>query len=158
MTVMAAMMLLSTTLLGQAKTYETAPEISLPGLNGQTATLSSFKGRVVLIDFWASWCGPCRHNNPRLVKFYKKYHPQGLEIISISLDQDPGEWKKAVEKDKLRWTQLNDYTDWDHSAAAAYNVNAIPSTFLIDQQGLIRLFDPSGKELENQLKLLLNTR
>jgi peroxiredoxin len=139
----------------QPRVNDLAPEISLPNMGGETVTLSSLKGKVVLIDFWASWCGPCRKNNPHLVKFYKKYHTKGLEIIGISIDQDADAWKKAVEKDKLLWIQLNDNKGWSASSTNAYHVDAIPASFLIDKKGVIHSIDFVGQELETEVKLLL---
>jgi peroxiredoxin len=139
----------------QLKVNDVAPEISLPNMNGENINLSSLKGKVVIIDFWASWCGPCRKNNPHLVKFYKKYHPKGLEILGISLDNNHDAWKAAVQKDRLEWIQLNDDKGWNASSANAYFVDAIPASFLIDKNGIIHSIDHIGRELESEVKDLL---
>jgi peroxiredoxin len=145
----------SATIFCQLKINDAAPEISLPNMDGKTVNLSDLKGKIVLLDFWASWCGPCRNNNPHLSKFYKKYHPKGLEIIGISEDQDQEAWKKAVEKDKLLWIQLNDNKDRNTSPTNAYGVDAIPESFLIDKNGIIHSINLVGKELEKEVNLLL---
>ena len=139
----------------QPKVNEPAPEISLPDIDGKTINLTSLKGKVVLIDFWASWCGPCRKNNPHLVKFYKRYHPKGLEIIGISIDENPDAWKNAVEKDKLSWIQLNDNKGWSASSSNSYNVDAIPASFLIDKKGIIHSINLVGWNLEVEVRQLL---
>jgi peroxiredoxin len=147
--------LLSLNLFSQMRPGQTAIELSLPDLNGQSVSLTSLKGKVVLIDFWASWCGPCRHNNPRLVKLYNKYHDKGLEIYGISLDEDAEDWKKAVHHDKLSWIQVIDDKGWAATSASSYGVDMIPSSFLIDKQGVIRAMNMEGPELETSVKDLL---
>ena len=139
----------------QPKINDPAPEISLADMNGKIVTLSSLNGSVVLIDFWASWCGPCRSNNPHLVRFYKKFHPKGLEIVGVSLDQNYDDWKKAVEKDKLSWIQLNDNKDPNTSSAIMYSVYAITASFLIDKKGIIHSANLVGRELEKEVSMLL---
>jgi peroxiredoxin len=134
---------------------QTATDLSLPDLNGKMITLSELKGKVVLIDFWASWCGPCRHNNPRLAKLYKKYHSKGLEIYGISLDEEIDSWKKAVRHDKLNWIQVIDDKGWEAPSASAYGVDMIPSSFLIDREGVIRTINAEGPDLESSVKDLL---
>jgi thiol-disulfide isomerase/thioredoxin len=118
-------------------------------------SISEFRGKVVLIDFWASWCGPCRHNNPRLIKLYNKYHEKGLEIYGVSLDEDMTDWKKAVHHDKLSWIQVIDDKGWNASSINTYGVDFIPSSFLVDRQGIIRTMNAEGPELENSVKDLL---
>lgn len=139
----------------QLHVNDPAPEITLQDMDGKTFSLSSLKGKVVLIDFWASWCGPCRNNNPHLVKFYKKYHEKGLEMIGISLDEDHDAWKKAVAKDKLTWLQLNDDKGYYSSTLKAYYVDAIPASFLIDKNGIIHSINLVGWNLESEVKHLL---
>lgn len=141
--------------LSQPKKGKPAPEIALLNLEGNPVKLADLKGRVVLVDFWASWCGPCRYNNPRLVKLYQKYHEKGFEILGVSLDNNPVSWKQAVFQDKLEWIQVNDRQGWDASVAKLYGVNAIPVSFLIDKEGIIREIDVEGRALESKIKSLL---
>lgn len=146
---------LSLNLFSQMTPGQTAAEISLPDMTGKAVSLSEFKGKVVLIDFWASWCGPCRRNNPRLVKLYNKYHEKGLEIYGVSLDEDSGDWKKAVQHDKISWIQVIDDKGWQSPAASLYGVDMIPSSFLLDRGGIIRTINAEGPDLESSIKHLL---
>jgi len=148
-------MVLSLNLFSQMIPGQTATDLSLPDLNGKMISLSELKGKVVLIDFWASWCGPCRHNNPRLAKLYKKYHSKGLEIYGISLDEEIDSWKKAVRHDKLNWIQVIDDKGWEAPSASAYGVDMIPSSFLIDREGVIRIINAEGPDLESSVRDLL---
>jgi peroxiredoxin len=142
-------------LFSQVMPGQNAIDLSLPDLNGKMVSLSDMKGKIVLIDFWASWCGPCRHNNPRLIKLYNKYHGKGLEIYGISLDEDVESWKKAVLHDKLTWVQVIDDRGWEALSASKYGVEMIPSSFLIDRQGIIRTINAEGAELEKSVRDLL---
>ena len=132
-----------------------APDIALPTVNGDTIRLSSLKGKVVLLDFWASWCGPCRNSNKLLTKIYPKYKAKGFEIFGVSLDDDKGKWTHAIKKDKINWMQVNDVGGWDAQTAVKWNINAIPTSYLIDQAGKLIAMDLEGKELEKALKELL---
>ncbi len=142
-------------LFSQMRPGQTAAELTLPDQTGKMISLSELKGKVVLVDFWASWCGPCRHNNPKLVKLYNKYHEKGLEIYGVSLDEDVKSWKTAVHHDRLSWIQVIDDKGWEASSASAYGVDMIPSSFLIDKQGMIRRMNLEGSELESSVKDLL---
>lgn len=114
-----------------------APEISLDDTMGIVRTLSSLRGKYVLIDFWASWCGPCREESPNLVKAYERFHNKGFEIFSVSLDTQRDKWIEAIQKDHLTWTHVSDLKGWQSAAAGLYGVNAIPHSVLVDPQGII---------------------
>lgn len=130
-------------------------DFTVTGQNGDTIRLSSLKGRVLLIDFWASWCGPCRFSNRQLVKVYNKYKEQGFEIFGISLDEDKKDWFKAIAKDKVTWLQGIDSKGWDAEGAVKWQVEAIPASFLINKNGDVIAFDLEKNELEKILKELL---
>jgi peroxiredoxin len=132
-----------------------APDIALPTATGDTIHLSSLKGKVVLLDFWASWCGPCRSSNKELTKIYPRYKEKGFEIFSVSLDDDKEKWIKAIKKDKINWLQVNDGGGWYANTAIKWNINAIPTSYLVDKNGILVAMDLEGKELEKALKVLL---
>ena len=132
-----------------------APEIALPAVNGDTLKLSSLKGKVVLLDFWASWCGPCRVANKGLAKLYSKFREKGFEIYSVSLDDERESWLKAIKKDKVTWMQVNDMMGKEARTAIDWNVYALPTSYLIDKEGKLIAMDLEGKELEKTLKLIL---
>jgi peroxiredoxin len=132
-----------------------APEIVLPNAKGDKVSLSSFKGKVVLLDFWASWCGPCRASIPLVIKLQNKYKAQGFEVFGVSIDSKKNVWLKAIKKDHINYTQVIDLDGWNAAAAAAYNVDAIPATFLLDKTGKIVTINAEGKELEDAIKTLL---
>jgi peroxiredoxin len=129
-----------------------AAEISLPDLKGKNISLSSLKGKVVLIDFWASWCKPCRKTIPTLKKVYTQYKAKGFEIYGISLDTDAASWKDAVKQDGIIWLQV---LDANGETAGVWNVNYIPNTFLLDKTGKIVAVNPSEEELQKHLQELL---
>lgn len=132
-----------------------APEIELPGPEGDPIKLSSLRGNVVLIDFWASWCSPCRKENPNMVKLYNSYHSKGFEIFSVSLDKTKDAWTKAIKDDGLVWTHVSDLKFWQCEAALAYNVTAVPYTVLIDREGKILAKGLRGTTLEEKIHDLL---
>ena len=132
-----------------------APDIALTDPEGNIRKLSSLKGKVVLIDFWASWCGPCRKENPNVVAMYNKYHEKGFEIYSVSLDKERNSWLAAIAKDKLVWPDhVSDLKYWKSAGAAAYGVTSIPFTVLVDKKGKIVAKKLRGEELENKVKEL----
>ncbi|HNU13582.1 MAG TPA: TlpA disulfide reductase family protein [Chitinophagaceae bacterium] len=139
----------------QIKYGADAPEIALPAVNGDTLKLSSLKGKVVLLDFWASWCAPCRVANKGLGKLYSKYKSKGFEIFGVSFDKDKSDWKKAIAKDKITWLQVNDDGGWEAPTAINWRIDAIPTSYLIDQNGKLIAMDLAGKELEKKLKEIL---
>lgn len=131
----------------------TAPELAFPNPDGTIMKLSDLRGKVVLIDFWASWCGPCRRENPNVVSVYNKYKDKGFEIYSVSLDRDKNSWIKAIETDNLVWkNHVSDLKYWSSDAAKLYGVNSIPATFLIDKDGKIIGKNLRGEQLSNALK------
>jgi len=129
-----------------------APEIELPDPEGKMVKLSSLRGNYVLIDFWAAWCGPCRKENPNVVRMYHKYRDKGFEIFAVSLDRKHEDWIKAIENDGLIWTHVSDLKYFNSDAARIYNINAIPATYLIDQEGKIIGKNLRGKSLEEKLE------
>ncbi len=134
-----------------------APDISLPGPDGKTHTLSALKGKVVLLDFWASWCGPCRRANPHVVEIYKKYKDKGFDVFSVSLDKQDGKdkWVQAIKQDGLEWdNHVSDLRYWNSAPAAMYGVRSIPNTFLIGRDGKIVAINPRENLEQELLKVL----
>jgi peroxiredoxin len=132
-----------------------APDFTLNTTEGTPLSLSSFKGKVVLIDFWASWCGPCRGENPNVVKMYEDLHPEGVEILGVSLDENKEKWLKAIEDDGLIWNHVSDLKGWDSSAAKLYGVNGIPATVIVDKNGIIVAKNLRGEELKAAIEKLI---
>lgn len=132
-----------------------APEIALPSPKGDTIRLSSFQGKYVLVDFWASWCPPCRKDNPDLVAIYKQFKAKGFEIFQVSLDKTRDAWITAIREDGCIWPNVSDLQYWNSSAAKTYNVDAIPASFLLDKDGTIMARNLRGEELYNRLVQLL---
>ena len=130
-------------------------QIQLPNVKGDTISLASLKGKVVLLDFWASWCGPCRMANKHLVKLYAEYKPQGFEIFSVSVDDDKQAWAKAILKDKITWLQVIDPRNWGAQSAVNWGISVLPTTFLINKKGDVVMIDPKEKLLEGAIKKLL---
>lgn len=138
-----------------------APNFEAPTPDGHTINLDDIKGKVTIIDFWAAWCGPCRRENPNVVRVYDRYHDKGLEIIGVSLDgdrrqQDPKKaWLNAIEKDELTWNHVSHLKYFDDPVAKLYNIQSIPATFILDEEGKIVAKNLRGKALENKVKELL---
>ncbi len=139
-------------LMSQIHTGELMPDILLDNMTGSQININSMKGKVVLIDFWASWCGPCRKANKKLVKLYKDFKNNNFEIIGISLDIDRRRWLKAVESDKLSYTQLIDAKGFDANAAVKFGVESLPSSFLFNQNGVFVKMNPDESFIKNFLK------
>ncbi|MBO6052018.1 MAG: AhpC/TSA family protein [Bacteroidales bacterium] len=132
-----------------------APDLAFPDPDGNIRKLSDLRGKVVLLDFWASWCRPCRGENPHVVAMYQKYHDKGFEVFSVSLDRDKESWKRAIAADGLVWpNHVSDLKYWSSEAARTYGVSSIPSTFLLDQNGRIIAKNLRGEALSNALKQL----
>ncbi|TMI93810.1 MAG: AhpC/TSA family protein [Bacteroidetes bacterium] len=132
-----------------------APELLLPDINGKQISLSSFKGKYVLVDFWASWCLPCRRENPNVVQAYNKYKNKNFTILGVSLDKEKGDWLDAIESDKLAWTQVSDLQEWNSVAVSTFNFNGIPFNVLIDPDGKIIGQSLRGGELDEKLAEVL---
>jgi peroxiredoxin len=132
-----------------------APDITLPSPEGENISLKSFRGKYVLIDFWASWCLPCRYENQHTVEIYNKYKTKGFEIFAVSLDKKKERWLKGIEEDGLPWIHVSDLRYWDSPTAGIYRINGIPYTFLLDKNGRIIDENISGSDLEERLEELL---
>jgi len=130
-------------------------DFSLPDMKGDSLRLSSMRGKVFLLDFWASWCVPCRFSNKDLVKLYARYKDKGFEILGVSLDDNKNAWKRAVTRDRISWLQVNDLKGWDALSAAKWQVDAIPASFLIDKDGNVVAINAEKQELENKIRQLL---
>jgi peroxiredoxin len=139
-----------------------APSFSAPSPSGETIALNDIKGKVTIIDFWAAWCGPCRKENPNVVRVYNKYHDKGLEIIGVSLDgssrqQNPKDaWINAIAKDSLNWHHVSNLNYFNDPVAKLYNIKSIPATFIIDSEGKIVAKDLRGPALEEKIAELLD--
>lgn len=132
-----------------------APEINLPNPDGKNIALSSLRGKVVLIDFWASWCGPCRAESPNMVKLYNKFKSKGFEIYSVSLDKDKAPWLKAIKDDKLDWTHVSELKFWESQVVSLYKFDGIPFTVLIDKNGKIIAKGLRGDAIDSKLTEIL---
>lgn len=135
-----------------------APDIEMEGPDGKTYTLSSLRGKVVLIDFWASWCGPCRRENPNVVRAYDKYQKakfktaKGFEVFSVSLDKNKESWEAAIERDNLKWKyHVSALKSWQCPTAGVYGVSSIPASFLIDENGIIVAKGLRGLDLDREI-------
>ncbi|NER13407.1 redoxin domain-containing protein [Leptobacterium flavescens] len=133
-----------------------APDFTAPTPDGRMAQLDKIKGKVTIIDFWASWCKPCRVENPRVVALYNKYHEKGLTILGVSLDRRMEDWMNAVQQDGLPWLQVSSLKHWQEPVAKLYNVNEIPATYILDENRRIVAKNLRGPELEAKIAELLN--
>ncbi len=135
-----------------------APDFKAPTPDGKLVSLKESLGKATLIDFWASWCEPCRMENPNVVALYHEFHEKGLNIISVSLDENATKWKEAVAKDQLSWTQVSNLKEMKDPIAVLYGVTQIPTTFLLDASGKIVAIDLRGEDLKAKISALLTAK
>ncbi|HUX84762.1 MAG TPA: TlpA disulfide reductase family protein [Chitinophagaceae bacterium] len=141
--------------LNKVTTGEVAPDFTQSDVHGNPVNLSQFRGKYVLLDFWASWCGPCRKENPNVVKAFQAYKNKNFTIVGVSLDEDRNAWIKAIQEDHLDWNQVSDLKYWDNAAAKLYGVQAIPANFLLDTSGRIIARNLRGDDLDKKLAEVL---
>lgn len=134
---------------------DVAPELKFKNPDGKEVSLSSLRGKAVLIDFWASWCRPCRIENPNVVQAYNKFKSKGFEIYGVSLDKSKDAWVNAIQQDGLNWVNVSDLGGWNSAGAATYGVNSIPGNFLLDANGVIVAKNLRGANLHAELQKLL---
>ena len=134
---------------------EIAPLFDGPTPTGDRIALESFRGKVVIIDFWASWCRPCRIENPNLVRLYKRMHDKGLEIVGVSLDRNKASWDRAIADDGLTWNHVSNLQYWADPIAQLYSVRAIPAAFVLDREGRIVAKNLRGAQLDAKIEALL---
>jgi len=136
-------------------TGKKVPELALPDTEGKTITLSSFRGKYLLVDFWASWCSPCRQENPNVVRAYQEFKNKNFTILGVSLDKEKDPWLEAIRQDKLEWTQVSDLKYWNSKAVELFKFEGIPFNLLIDPEGKVIAQELRGADLENKLQEVL---
>ncbi|HEY0298162.1 MAG TPA: TlpA disulfide reductase family protein [Arachidicoccus sp.] len=142
--------------LSRVEVGNPAPGFEQTSADNKAVTLASYKGKYVLLEFWASWCSPCRAESPNVLKAYQKYKNKGFDVLSVSLDHEKGKWEDAIQKDGLLWTQLSDLKGWKNDVAVLYGINAVPANFLIDPNGKIVAQDLRGDALNSKLATIFN--
>lgn len=135
---------------------EPAPDFTMDNPEGEPIDLSDFRGKYVLLDFWAAWCSPCRAENPNVVEAYQKYKDEGFTVFGVSLDNNKEDWLKAIEKDNLTWKHVSDLKGWDNAASNLYGVRSIPQNYLLDEEGVIVAKNLRGEELHEKLEEIFN--
>lgn len=146
------------TVLNTVSIGKKAPDFTSLTPEGKSISLAGQLGKYLLVDFWAAWCGPCRRENPNLVKAYQKYHEKGFDVLGVSLDKSKEDWVKAIKTDNLNWAQVSDLAYWNSAAAKLYGVRAIPANVLIDPKGVIIARNLRGEELDKKLEELLGSK
>ncbi|MGZ3756593.1 MAG: redoxin domain-containing protein [Mucilaginibacter sp.] len=132
------------------------PNFTMTDINGRPVSLTSFRGKYVLVDFWASWCAPCRRENPNVLANYKKYHEMGFEVLGVSLDSKKEPWLKAIQMDGLPWTHVSDLKGWQNAAAVEFGVKVVPTNFLLDKDGKVIAKNIREEGLGKELKSIFN--